>query len=300
VAEADSGYRLVFEAVPLGLGRLSLEGDFLEANPALLSLLGYPAERLSGLNVHQLSHEDDVEPNRALLATAAEGSAGQLSLEIRLLAADGNYLWCELHVSTVRDGDGRPLYHVVLIEDISDRKGQELLLTHRAEHDGLTGLHNRAVFFARLERLLAVPTDQPFSVCIVDLDGFKKFNDTEGHQFGDRLIKQVAARLRQKLRVADTVARLGGDEFVALLPGADEAGALAVVRKLLAAFAPVFEVDGRSLQLGASVGVAVHPVDGTTAAELMRSADRAMYAAKQAGGSRALTLRVTSGGLTAG
>src|SRR6266851_2499940 len=152
VAEADPGYRLVFEAVPLGLGRLSLEGDFLEANPALLSLLGYPAERLTRLNVHQLSHEDDVEPNRALLAAAAEGSAPQFSLEIRLLAADGNYLWCELHVSTVREGDGRPLYHVVLIEDISDRKGQELLLTHRAEHDGLTGLHNRAVFFARLDK----------------------------------------------------------------------------------------------------------------------------------------------------
>jgi diguanylate cyclase (GGDEF)-like protein/PAS domain S-box-containing protein len=301
VAEQDARFRLVFDRVPLGLCRLSLEGDFLESNPALLSLLGYPAERFTELNIHQITHEDDVERNRGLLAGAADGSAAaQLSLEIRLLAADGDYVWCELHGSAVRDGDGRPLYFVVLIEDISQRKGQELLLVHQVEHDALTGLHNRSIFFQRLERLLAARTDQPFSICVVDLDGFKQVNDSDGRQFGDRLIKLVAGSVRQKLRVADTVARLGDDQFVALLPGTDEAGALAVVRKLLAAFAPAFEIDGRSVHVSASAGVAVHPTDGATAAELMRSADRAMFEAKKAGGSRAVTLRVTRGGLTAG
>jgi diguanylate cyclase (GGDEF)-like protein/PAS domain S-box-containing protein len=291
VAEQDARFRLVFDRVPLGLCRLSLEGDFLETNPALLGLLGHSTERFAELNIHQITHEDDVERNRGLLTGAADGAAAPVSLETRLLAGDGNYLWCELHGSAVRDVDGRALYFVILIQDISERKGQELLLLHQAEHDALTGLPNRSVFFDRLEKLLAARSDQPFSVCIVDLDGFKQFNDTEGHQFGDRLLKLAAGRLRQKLRVADTVARLGGDEFVTLLPGTDEAGAMAVVGKLLAAFDQAFEVDGRSVHLGASVGVAVHVTDGATAVELLQSADRAMYAAKKSGGSRALTLR---------
>jgi diguanylate cyclase (GGDEF)-like protein len=127
------------------------------------------------------------------------------------------------------------------------------------------------------------------ALMILDLDGFKEINDTYGHQAGDTVLKQVAKRLRTKLRDSDTIARLGGDEFAVVLGGDDQAGAAEAAARLMKAFEQPFRVKGKKLQLGGSIGVAVFPQDGVYSDTLMRKADEAMYQAKRAGGGYALS-----------
>ena len=149
-------------------------------------------------------------------------------------------------------------------------------------HDLLTGLPNRALLIERLQQqLLRQPrTSESVAVLVMDLTDFKAVNDSLGHAVGDDLLKQVGPRLAASLRPADTIARLGGDEFAILLPGTDETGAARVAQKMLAALEQAFPLEGEMLDIGATVGVAVAPVHGTQAEQLLSRADVAMYAAK--------------------
>lgn len=149
-------------------------------------------------------------------------------------------------------------------------------------HDLLTGLPNRALLIERLQQqLLRQPrTGESVALLVMDLTDFKAVNDSLGHDVGDDLLRQVGPRLTASLRAADTVARLGGDEFAILLPGTDETGAARVAQKMLAALEQSFPLVGETLDIGASVGVAVAPVHATQAEQLLSRADVAMYAAK--------------------
>jgi diguanylate cyclase (GGDEF)-like protein len=149
-------------------------------------------------------------------------------------------------------------------------------------HDLLTGLPNRALLIERLQQqLLRQPrTSESVALLVMDLTDFKAVNDSLGHAVGDDLLRQVGPRLSASLRAADTIARLGGDEFAILLPGTDETGAARVAQKVLAALEQAFPLEGEMLDIGASIGVAVAPVHGTQAEQLLSRADVAMYAAK--------------------
>jgi diguanylate cyclase (GGDEF)-like protein len=157
---------------------------------------------------------------------------------------------------------------------------------HQATHDSLTGLPNRALFLDTVERAIAeARPDAPVAVLFCDLDRFKTVNDTLGHAAGDELLRQVSARLRAVVRPGDTVGRLSGDEFAVILPGlADPSDAAALAERLVACFDAPFRLDGVETRIGTSVGVAVHEArEPTTADELIRRADDAMYVDKESG-----------------
>jgi diguanylate cyclase (GGDEF)-like protein len=171
---------------------------------------------------------------------------------------------------------------MVHTEDITERKRAEVALAHQALHDALTGLPNRVLLGDRLQQaiLSADREKRALALLVMDLDRFKEVNDTLGHHAGDRLLQEIARRLRGALRASDTVARLGGDEFAVVLPGSSDATDTAV--KLVQALEAPFELEGHTLALGASVGIALYPQHGETVESLLRSADVAMYTAKRA------------------
>ncbi len=170
----------------------------------------------------------------------------------------------------------------VLEERMRERARLMETLRRQAETDGLTGLSNRRGLALTMARLAAAP-DAPAAALMIDLDGFKKVNDTLGHEAGDALIRQAGARLRACLAGDGLVARMGGDEFAVLLPGCDEAAAVTVAETILHSLSEPFPVDGQPLHIGASIGIALSPVHGPLTDALLACADMALYEAKRGG-----------------
>jgi diguanylate cyclase (GGDEF)-like protein len=155
---------------------------------------------------------------------------------------------------------------------------------HQAMHDSLTGLANRALFRDRADQALRVAarTRQPFGLVAIDLNGFKQVNDTLGHHIGDLLLKHVGDRLSECVRDTDTIARLGGDEFSILLPNVTSvADATEVAERVLRAIKQPLDIEGRSVEVGGSIGIAVFPAHGERLEQLLQRADAAMYTAKR-------------------
>lgn len=176
---------------------------------------------------------------------------------------------------------------MVLAGVINVLRKRQLAIRHQVFHDPLTGLANRTLLTARGEVALtqAARLGHSIAILFLDLDGFKSVNDTLGHAVGDRLLQLVASRFRSCIREVDTLARIGGDEFAALVADlADESRAAEVAQRLITAMQRDFSFDGHNLMLGVSIGIAVHPFDGSDVATMLQAADRAMYRAKLSGG----------------
>ncbi|MEW6166103.1 MAG: EAL domain-containing protein [Pseudomonadota bacterium] len=191
-----------------------------------------------------------------------------------------------LNIALVRDASGRVTHHVAVFSDISERKAVEERITFLAQVDALTHLPNRYLLGDRLQQTLEVAqrNDERFAVVFIDLDRFKNINDSLGHGVGDALLRETAARLHASVRSTDTVARHGGDEFVIIMPGIADAEQVAhVATKILEQLARPFGIEHHRLTTTASLGIALYPADGTDAETLMKHADAAMYAAKNAG-----------------
>ena len=170
---------------------------------------------------------------------------------------------------------------IATLKDVTHDRRVQAELRKLAYHDGLTGLYNRLAFQTRLKSRSNAVGDAPFSVLQIDLDGFKKVNDTLGHHAGDLLLQGVAARLRELLGPDDVAARLGGDEFAIILATGDREKAANFARAVIAALLRPFEIEGDLARIGGSIGVAVWPDDDADAGEALKKADAAMYRAKQ-------------------
>ena len=234
-------------------------------------------------------YRDDVPSVAAFLAAAAAKPAGETQNgEWRMCYADGSYRHIEaVAVNLIDDGKVRGL--VLTARDVEARKAFEEQLRHRAFHDALTGLANRALFYDRIEHaLLRGPREATgAAVLFIDLDEFKPFNDTHGHAAGDRLLEEVAGRLVACLRSGDTAARLGGDEFGVLLEAiAGRDRVLQTATRVLDALARPYHVDDDVVRFSASVGAAISSPGDRGVDELLRKADLAMYKAKRAGRGR--------------
>jgi diguanylate cyclase (GGDEF)-like protein/PAS domain S-box-containing protein len=225
---------------------------------------------------------------RAMLDEAYRGRAADATY--RLAAPDGGERWVRTRAVPVHDAAGAVYRVAGVTEDVTERKRMEDQLLHDAFHDALTTLPNRALFEDRLRQALELfrrHPDRGFAVMMLDLDRFKRVNDSFGHLAGDRLIEAVAGRLRAGMRDGDTVARFGGDEFALLLYDVPDAGeALRAAERIQAGLAAPFMLEGHELFVTPSIGIALGGAGVEDPDELLRKADTAMYRAKERGGAR--------------
>ncbi len=275
----------VFEHAGEGIVVTSPGGIIERVNPAFTSITGYSAEEALG-KTPALLKSDRQPPEFYQEMWQGLRRSGTWQGEIWNRRKNGEAYLEWLTISSIRDESDRISHYVAVFDDISELHEKEQHIRHQAFHDVLTGLANRSLFMDRLDQAIssAARLGGRIAVLFIDLDRFKNVNDSLGHDVGDDLLRLAAARLKTVLRGSDTVARLGGDEFAVLSPGLEHiTDATVLAEKLLAAFTTPFAVAGRDLHIGASIGIALHPVDGATAHELLRSADTAMYAVKEAG-----------------
>ena len=219
------------------------------------------------------------------LGVATDGEQADFTNFI-LVRRDGLECGIERKVTPIQDPDGRVTGAVVAFHDVTAAQAKSLQMSHLAQHDVLTDLPNRLLFNDRLTQAIALADRQgkQLAVMFIDLDHFKKINDSLGHDVGDKLLQSVAQRLMACVRRSDTVSRLGGDEFVILLSQVEHAEDAAYsARKILRALTAPHIIDNKSLDINASIGVSTYPSDGQDAEGLMNRADNAMYEAKEHG-----------------
>lgn len=299
LAESEERYRRLFEEVQDAVYISDPDGRILDVNPAAEELFGYSREELLDLDARELY----VDPGqREHWQEALESEGTVKNFELRLRRKDDREMIC-LETAALRTGPGgEPMGYQGIIRDITERREFEAELEHRALHDPLTDLPNRSLFWDRLEHALARADRRGGIVAVLfaDLDDFKDVNDSLGHVAGDHVLTRAAERLRGCFREEDTVARVGGDEFTVLLESLDAPGQAAeAAERLLWLLQEPFQVEGRELSIGASVGIALHrpgEQDGTrsyreVADSLVSLADGAMYRAKEDGGNRFLEAR---------
>ena len=259
------------------------KGGFItDVNPPLLDLIGYTLPEMLGRPTL-----DFVAPDQRARVKEVIVSGDEISYDSALIHRNGTRIAVEFIVRTMHYQGER--LRMTIVRDVRDRLEAQARIHHMAHHDALTGLPNRTAFGERAQALLvqASAAGHGLALLFIDLDHFKRVNDSLGHPVGDVLLQTVAERIIGTVREADVVARFGGDEFVLLLAGEPtEAGVMQVAAKLLAAIGEPLRVQGAVISVTPSIGVALFPQHGSTPAELVKHADTAMYHAKGSGRAR--------------
>ena len=255
------------------------DGLITDVNPPLLALCGYALDEMRGQPALDFVAPDQRERVGAVMAAGAE-----VTYETAVLHRDGTRLPVEFIVRTMQYQGER--LRMTIVRDLRDRIAARTRIDYLAHHDALTGLPNRTAFIEHLEALMPAARGggSALALLFVDLDHFKRVNDSLGHLVGDTLLQTVARRITGALRAGDLVSRFGGDEFLVLLAGNTPPAAVKdVAAKLLDAIGEPVDVDGESISVTPSIGIALFPRDGGTPGELIKHADTAMYHAKSRG-----------------
>jgi diguanylate cyclase (GGDEF)-like protein/PAS domain S-box-containing protein len=285
LSESEERLMMLKEAVdclPVGITLSGVNGKIIYANPAEADMHGYTLEELIGRDAREFgscSLRNPFLPGKLMAAAPWRRE----SINIR---KTGEEFPVQLSSIPVRNAEGKCLGMVTACEDITSRKAAEKEIQRLAYYDSLTGLPNRRTFLDRLQQAVALGNRERRQVGLLflDLDNFKDINDSQGHDFGDKLIREVAERLCVDMRESDTLARLGGDEFVIILTSikGQESAAIAAQR-ILSIFTRPIAIDGRKIYSSASIGIALYPDDGPDVENLFKCADTAMYHAKTKG-----------------
>ncbi|MGI2108649.1 diguanylate cyclase domain-containing protein [Shewanella frigidimarina] len=259
-------------------------GDFVFVSAAFEDIFGYSPDEVIGKPMIDHVYPGDGIKTLKVVESLMEGKK-QPRFENRWVRKDGKIIdilwsarWSEDHQ-----------FRIAIAHDITERKLMEQQLHYIAGHDPLTELPNRALLFGRLQTSLGLARREGshLSLLFIDIDGFKHVNDSYGHLVGDKLLKNIAQRLRDCVRKSDTVGRFGGDEFVVVLNGIDSFdNVLVITENIRAQLEKTYQFDDLNLQLSPSIGVARYPDNGDDEQQLLQYADQAMYRAKNAGGNR--------------
>ncbi|GAB1716766.1 MAG: hypothetical protein NTAFB05_18080 [Nitrobacter sp.] len=269
----------VVDNIPVSLiVQRASDGHYLLANRRAETILNRRREDVIGLTA-----SDIFDPRAAKQILARDEAAitkGGFQTQHPISTSEGLRLFLTRRVTVTTD-DGEPQYLIKTHEDVTDRRQTESRMMHMAYHDGLTDLPNRTAFLKALSQMIesCQATNDEFAVLSVDLDGLKEINDVFGHSFGDKLLIEVAHRIQDTAH-GGLVARLSGDEFGLIIDGKQPAVGKALAEKLGEAMAPEFLIDGKSVRVGVSSGIALFPRDGIEPASLLANAGAALFRAK--------------------
>jgi diguanylate cyclase (GGDEF)-like protein/PAS domain S-box-containing protein len=286
--KSEERFELAIRSANDGLYDWNLQTNEIYYSPRWKSMLGYENHELpNNLSTWEsLIEEQDRKRYWEMLHDGIDSQRDNFHIEFKMRHKDGHWVDILSRAFLVRDTEGNAARAVGTHVDISEKKRHEAQILKQAHFDSLTGLPNRFLAMDRLAQQLKETArgTSKVAVLFLDLDGFKRVNDTLGHDSGDRLLVQAARRLESAVRNGDSVCRLGGDEFVVLLHDLTElADARTVASNLISQFRHPFNLDERELVVTTSIGIAVYPSDGITPTELLRNADTAMYHSKEQG-----------------
>ena len=277
--DSEERFKSAFENAPIGMALASVQpgefGRYLQVNAAMAALTGYSQDQLLKMSGPEITHPDDVAEGLDVSRQMANGELESATLDKRYLHADGRTISALVKLSLIRDAAGSPQHAVVQVQDVTEQKLVAAQLEYQAHHDSLTGLPNRRKLLNDLEARLEAETPEPTLLLVFDLDGFKAYNDAYGHPAGDALLVRLGERLQAAVSGRGHAYRMGGDEFCVLtMLLADGSDALA------AAGAAALTERGEGFEITASYGAAMIPLEASTAAEALGTADQRMYARK--------------------
>ena len=278
--------QVVMEVASEGIMVTDADDHIIAVNPAYSHITGYSEEESLGRKPQELLKSDKQDQEFFTRMWSDINGLGQWVGELVNRHRDGSLYNQGMTINRVLDTHGQVSHYVATFSDISERKFHERELEYQAQHDPLTGLPNRLLFYDRLQQAMAHTrrSGEAMALLFVDLDGFKPINDELGHDVGDQVLVRVAGRLRHSTRAEDTVARVGGDEFLLILSAINSSGSgREVAAKVLEALAAPMRIGERELQLSASAGLVFHRGDALQMDDLIHEADQAMYLAKEAG-----------------
>jgi diguanylate cyclase (GGDEF)-like protein/PAS domain S-box-containing protein len=285
--EAERRYYNLFENAIEGIFRTTLDGKYIDANPALARIYGFasPAELMESLR--DIRNELYVHAERRDEFMKLIMTHGTVSgFESQVYRKNGDVIWISENARAVCDDAGVLVCYEGTVEDVTERKLYQTRIEQQANYDTLTGLANRSLLNDRLVQAIHAASSYGtrLAVVFVDLDRFKYINDSLGHHVGDELLRAMAERLKATVREGDTVARLGGDEFVLLINGHGDPETVAtVLERMLSEISQPWTIPQGDFNVTCSIGVALYPDDGKSAATLLKHADSAMYRAKDKG-----------------
>ncbi len=283
---SETRYRQLVENANDIIYSLTAGGVFTYVSPNWTAQLGHPVESVIGTSISDHLHPDDLPRAMGVLQTIDETGRPQSGIEYRVRHRDGEWRWHTSNVSPFPSLEGGVDAYMGIARDITDQREMVERIRHLAEHDMLTDLPNRGLFFSHLEQAirLARRRGERLALLFIDLDKFKPVNDHLGHAVGDQLLVDVARRMQSILRESDLVGRIGGDEFIVMLNDLKSPEeVLTVANSLLEGLREPFVLGEHRAEISASIGGALFPDHGDDGEALSRAADEAMYRAKEAG-----------------
>jgi diguanylate cyclase (GGDEF)-like protein/PAS domain S-box-containing protein len=229
----------------------------------------------------ETTHPEAIPLVTDMMQTVASGESAEF--ECRIITPDGKIRWIQYKMNPIFNSLGGVVKNNELMIDITERKKADEAIEHMAYHDALTGLPNLYMLNKYLKQAIerCEKYDQKLAIMFIDLDRFKSINDTLGHDIGDHLLKQIPERLYRNIDEGDFVSRQGGDEFLKLLEDTQEEEIDQVAQQILDEFSAPFALNDEEIFISPSIGIAIYPIDGQNADELLKKADNAMYLAKE-------------------
>ncbi len=282
--DSENRYRSIIENIDEGYCEVDPNGNITFFNDRMRDILGYSREELTGMNTANMLEEKDVEKVFKHFADVYETDVPQPEFTCLIKRKDGTHKFVGLTPTVIKDSQGNKTGLRSIVRDVDRQKKYEENLIYLAYHDALTGLKNRKAFYEQLQDALyhAKRYGTELALIYIDIDKFKKVNDTLGHEIGDVLLLEIRDRLQNTLRKTDFVSRIGGDEFVVLVDNPHHIHPAAIAEKIVKNLSEPYDLKGNVVDyISSSVGISSFPTDAIDMDNLVKKADQAMYLAKE-------------------